>query len=184
MTAILSVFWRICIFRSGPDVVPTNSILLGLVILANALTGIIAWSILEPVIPTPPPDETAEVAIVSDSLSIVTRAAVSLASTSVLVWLILTLMGFGARFNKTLTALFGTDILITAVATLVIFATMLMSPILGQIAILGWYFWTIGVFGFILHRALEISIGFGIAAAIFVMVFTIAITDVTTTPTP
>ena len=182
MTAILSVFWRICIFRSGPDVVPTNSVLLGLVILINALTGIVAWSILESVIPLPPPEETADVAIVSDSLSIVTRAAVSLASTSVLVWLILTLMSFGARFHQTLTAIFGTDILITAVATLVIFATMLMSPILGQIAILAWYFWTIGVFGFIMHRALEISIGFGIAAAIFVMVFTIAITNVTITP--
>lgn len=183
MTAILSVFWRICLFRSGPDAVPANSALLGLVILANAVVGITAWAIQSSIAPSAPPSETADVVIVSGLLSVVTVVTVSLACTSGLVWLILNLMGFSARLVQTLTALFGSDVLITTVATLLIFATTLISTDLAQITSLFAMFWAIGVFGFILHRALEISIGFGIVGAIFVVIFTTALTFTMTTPT-
>ena len=45
--------------------------------------------------------------------------------------------------------------------------------------ILGTFFWNAAVLGFILHKALEISRGLGIAAAVFILIFTIAITQVT-----
>ena len=182
MTAILSVFWQICTFRSGPDAVPANTTLLALVILANAVISMIASSFLQTIVPSSPPGESIDVAVVSDSLSLATSVVVSLASTAGLVWLLLTLMGFGARIYQTLTALFATDIILTTISTFVIFVATLMNTSLSQIAFLGMFFWTVGVFGFILHKALEISMGFGIAAALFVLIFTIAITQVTITP--
>lgn len=181
MTAILLVFWRICTFRGGPDLVPASTALLGLVIVANAVTSIVASSFLQTILPSAPPGETMEVAVVSDTLVLFTGVVVSLASTSALIWLLLTLMGFSARIYQTLTAVFGTDIILTTISTLMIFLATSMNTALSQLAFLGMFFWTVGTFGFILHKALEIALGFGIAAALFVLIFTIAITQVTTT---
>ncbi|NKC00818.1 MAG: hypothetical protein GKR90_20300 [Pseudomonadales bacterium] len=180
MTAILLVFWRICIFRGGPDSVPANTTLLAIVIFASALTSLIASSFLQTILPPPPPTDVMDVEIVSSEFNLVTSVVVSQASTAGLVWLILALMSLNSRLYQTLTAVFGTDIILTSVSTLGILIATLVSPALSQIAFLGMFFWTVGTFGFILHKALEISLGLGVAAALFVMIFTIAITQVTT----
>jgi hypothetical protein len=181
MTAILLAFWRICIFKGGPDAVPANSTLLAIIIFASAVTSLVASSFLQTILPPPPPTDVMDVAVVSDGFNLVTSVVVSQASTAGLVWLVLALMGFNGRLYQTLTAVFGTDIILTSVSTFAIFIATLLSPTLSQIAFLGMFFWTVGTFGFILHKALEIALGLGIAAAMFVMIFTIAITQVTTT---
>lgn len=181
MAAIILVFWRICTFRGGPDAVPSSTLFLTLVILANAVVSLIASSFLQSVLPQPAAPDTTDFTIVSDGFNLVTTIIVSQASTAGLVWLILTLMNFPQRLYQTLTALFGTDIIITLVSAAVVMLTTFLSPVLSQVAFLGMFFWTVGTFGYILHKAVEISLGFGIAAALFVMIFSIAITQVTTT---
>jgi hypothetical protein len=181
MTAILLVFWRICIFKGGPDSVPANTTLLAIVIFISALTSLIASSFLQTVLPPPPPPaDVMDIKVVSTEFSLITSVVVSQASTAGLVWLVLALMSFNGRLYQTLAAVFGVDIIVTAVSTCAIFITTLISPALSQIAFLGMFFWSVGTLGFILHKALELSLGLGIAAALFVMIFTIAITQVTT----
>lgn len=180
MTAILLVFWRICIFKGGPDSVPANTTLLAIVIFISALTSLIASSFLQTVLPPPPPADVMDIKVVSSEFSLITSVVVSQASTAGLVWLVLALMSFNGRLYQTLAAVFGVDSIVTAVSTCAIFITTLISPVLSQIAFLGMFFWSVGTLGFILHKALELSLGLGIAAALFVMIFTIAITQVTT----
>ena len=180
MTAILLVFWRICIFKGGPDSVPANTTLLAIVILISALTSLLASSFLQTVLPPPPPTDVMDVAVVSSEFSLITSVVVSQASTAGLVWLVLALMSLNDRLYQTLAAVFGVDTIVTAVSTCAIFITTLISTVLSQIAFLGMFFWSVGTLGFILHKALELSLALGIAAALFVMIFTIAITQVTT----
>ncbi len=179
MTAIVSVFWRICIFKGGPDTLPANTTLLALIIVANALTSIVVSSFLQSLLPAIPDTENMDVAIVSDSLSLLTGVVVTQASTAGLVGLILMLMGHSSRLYQTLTAIFGTDIILTIVSAAAIFLVTLINTIIIQVVFLGTFFWNAAVLGFILHKALEISRGLGIAAAVFILIFTIAITQVT-----
>lgn len=180
MAAIILVFWRICTFRGGPDTVPVSTLLLTVVIVANAVISLIASSVLQSIMPPPAVSETADLTIVSNEFNLITTVIVSQASTAALVGLILAMMNFTQRLYQTLTALFGTDIIITALGAAVVMIATVLNPILSQVAFLGMFIWTVGTFGFILHKALEISMGFGIAAALFVMIFSIAITQVTT----
>ena len=98
MKSIFQLFWRICLFRDGPETIPANNVLLLLTLIANAGMNIVvqlAWG-----------GET------------VTRFVITM----------LTL-------------------------------------------------WSLAVYGFIFHRALNIHIALGIGMALFVVVFSMAITQ-------
>mgnify|MGYP001951650403 CR=1 FL=1 len=72
----------------------------------------------------------------------------------------------------------GADLILTVLTTLAVAIGQLLHPMLAQFAILAMFIWTVAVIGFILHRALEISLGFGVAAGLFVMTFSFAISQV------
>ena len=182
MTAIVSVFWRICLFKTGPDVIPANNFLLGLLI---ALNIVISWSatmLLQAVVPISPEVtnqmDAQELAALSDGFLLFARVLVSLASTGALIWGLLNLMSHGARTNKVLCAVFGCDIILTTLTFVTVYIGQTLLPALGQFAMLGTFLWSLSVTGFILHRALEISWGFGIAASLFIMIFSFAISQV------
>ena len=142
--------------------------------------------LLEPVLAIPPEVtnqmEDAQVLALTDGFSMMVRVVVSLASTAALSWGLLSLMGHGSRINKVLGAILGSDIILTALTAPVVIVGVSLHPVLAQLSILGMFFWTVAVLGFIFHRALEISMGFGIMAGLFVIIFTIAITQVAIAP--
>lgn len=182
MIAIVSVFWRICLFKIGPDVIPANNFLLGLLIALNAIVSWSASMLLQALLPISPEitnqiDER-ELAAMTDGFLLFSRVFVSLASTAALTWGVLAMMGKGARLYKVLCAMFGADLILTVLTTLAVAIGQLLHPMLGQFAILAMFIWTVAVIGFILHRALEISLGLGVAAGLFVMTFSFAISQV------
>ena len=168
MVAIVSLFWHICTFRSGPNVIPLNTALTGLVILVNGLLNIgVLMALGEPDI---------------DLVQAGTIAVVSMASTAGLVWFVMLLMNRGQRFAQSITALFGTDVILTLLLALVIGVSSTIHESAALFALTLLRLWSLAVYGFIFQRALEIHIGFGITMALFVVVFTVAITQTAISP--
>ena len=185
MTALVSLLWRICLLRSGPETVPASNFLLGLLIAVNAAISWIATIILQAMIPIP--EELSnqlsaeQLAALSDGFLLFTRVVVTLACSATLIWGLLTLMNFQERTNKVLCAVFGTFSILTTVRFIATLIGLTVHPTVVQLVSLGMLFWTVAVLGFILHRALEISNGFGIAAALFILTFTFAVGQVVVT---
>ncbi len=183
MTALFTLFWRICTFKNGPETIPANSLILGLVLVLNAITNLVGRMILDTLTlrslsQTNPEIVSAENLEELSLMTTVTQVVVGLAATAGLVWLVLTLMNFGQRFPRTICALLGVDVLLTVISCAAMALGLAVHPQVGNLIYLGLVFWSIAVFGFIFHRALEISMGFGVAAAIFVMLFSVAISQV------
>jgi hypothetical protein len=163
MKSIVLLFWRICIFRSGPDAVPASNTFTAVVIALNALVNIIVQLMLG-----------------ADQVTLllaVTLAIVSLAGTGALVWFVMMLMGLVNRVQQTITAIFGTDIIMTILTSIAFAATGSISETVAIFAITLLTLWSLMIYGFIFHRAMNIHIGFGIAIALFVVIFSVAITQ-------
>ncbi|MEM9622356.1 MAG: hypothetical protein AAF993_11945 [Pseudomonadota bacterium] len=164
MSQIVLLYWRICIFVSGPDAVPASRTLLGATIVVNALLSIAMYMwVNEP-----------------DFLTAATLVTVSMAGTGGLVWVIMQLMDLRHRLPQTLTALYGVDIITTALTGLIAVFTNVDEPGLtatgvSMVSLL--MLWNLAIVAFIFHRALNIHLGFGMLVALFVLIFSIAMSQ-------
>ena len=151
MKPILAVFWNICLLRRGPELVPTHPLFVGAVVVADVLASFFVGLRFAGADITP--------------MQIATSTFVSIATLAAATWTALTLRGVIGRFPATITALFGCDLLFTLLA----FATVSLvgginSPVtMGVGALIG--IWSIAVNGFILHRALNVTVFVGIFLA-------------------
>jgi hypothetical protein len=163
MKSIALLFWRICIFRSGPDTIPVNNILTIAVIAVNALLSIaVQLTYADPAI---------------TALSAVTLAVVSLAGTGGLIWFVMALMNLTNRVAQTVTAVFGVDIILTTITAVAFALAGAIDDSVRFFAVTLLTLWSLAIYGFIFHRAMNIHIGFGIAIALFVVIFSVAITE-------
>ncbi|MDE0420363.1 MAG: hypothetical protein OXK76_05665 [Gammaproteobacteria bacterium] len=144
MTAVLRLFWNICLLRDGPETVPTHTWFLVSLIAAELAIGVVVLSVAYP--------------HYSFALSL-NLALINLAVTASVAWFALYLRNHESRFPATLGAILGTEVLIDGVSALVLGATSGIAQttttwILGM--------WNIAVVGFILHRALGTRLWVGI----------------------
>ncbi len=163
MKSIFQLFWRICLFRDGPETIPANNVLLLLTLIANAGMNIVvqlAWG-----------GENVTV------LRAITIAIVSLAGTGGLVWFVMMLMSLTNRLPQTLTAIFGVEVILTGLSALLLLSSDVLGTGVTRFVITMLTLWSLAVYGFIFHRALNIHIGLGIGMALFVVVFSMAITQ-------
>ena len=180
MIAIVQAFWRICLFKGGPESIPASNFLLTLVILLNALITFFAGWILQSALPTPESAQLTpeQIATLQSPLATLTRAVIGLVSTAVLVWGMLNLMGHAERVPRTLSAFFGTDAILKILTLLAVLVTLNTSSMLAEISIVALFFWKVATFGFILHRAMSIGVGLGVVAGLFILIFTFAVSQV------
>ena len=144
MTAVLRLFWNICLLRDGPETVPTHTWFLVSLIAAELAMGVVLSAVLYPDL----------------SLSLwLNLALINLAVIASIAWFALYLRNCEARFPATLGAILGTEVLIDALGTVALGAT---SGIAEQTT--GWILtvWSVAVVGFILHRALASRLWVGI----------------------
>jgi hypothetical protein len=148
MKAVFQTFWRICLFRQSPAHVPTQDWFVTSVVVANLLTSIVVSLSLSPSL-----DSTIA------ALETATRVVVSLATWAALVWLATFLREHPDRFPGTITALFGCDLIITALFGLLapVISSLGQNPL--TILYLGLLVWSLAVAGFILSQALSIRMG-------------------------
>ena len=163
MKSIAALFWGICIFKTGPDAIPANNIFTIAVIALNALLNIaVQLTFSDPAVTV---------------LSAVTLAVVSLAGTGALVWFVMSLMSLTKRVAQTVTAVFGVDVIMTTITGVAYAVTGTIDDSVRFFAVTLLTLWSLAVYGFIFHRAMNIHIGFGMAIAMFVVVFSVAITE-------
>ena len=159
MKTVIQMFWRICLLRQSPAQVPTQSWFVATVVVANLLTSVIVSISI---------DQAATL------LEITTRVVVGQATYAALVWLATYLREFPDRFAGTLTAIFGCDMIITAMFGVLVPIFRAFSDGTLSILSLGFMVWSLAVAGFILAKALSTQIGIGILLALGMTVMTVA----------
>ena len=144
MTAVLRLFWNICLLRDGPETVPTHTWFLVSLIAAELAMGVVLSAVMYPNL--------------SPALWL-NLALINLAVTASIAWFALYLRNCEPRFLATLGAILGTEVLIDAVGALALSATSG-----GARVTTGWILtlWSVAVIGFILHRALATRLWVGI----------------------
>ncbi len=159
MIAIAQLFWRICVFKAGPDAVPPNQYLVVAAICVDGLVSLLAQVFLNDF----------------SWLNAATAVVVNIAMITALIYGLLSMMELTARFQQTIGAIFGTDIILTLITIVALLLTSTAPELLASIVSIASLFWTLAVFGFIYHHAMNIHIGFGIAFAFFSIVFSYAV---------
>ena len=156
MTAILSMYWSICLLKRGPQYVPSQALFLIILVSANLLANtILQLSFIETETP----------------LSVFSFMLVSLVITCVLVWAALHLKKQLNRFPQTISAMVGCDLLITLLGSFAIAFSSTGSAndqLTQGIAVL-FAIWTFAVWGYVLHHALSISVLQGISLSMAVV---------------
>ncbi len=144
MTAVLRLFWNICLLRDGPEAVPTHTWFLISLIAAELAMGVVLSAVMYPNLSLP---------------LWLNLAAINLAVTASIAWFALYLRNCEQRFPATLGAILGTEVLIDAVGSLALGTTSGVAEVTtGWIVLL----WSVAVVGFILHRALATKLWVGI----------------------
>ncbi len=141
MLPVITFFWRLCTLRAHSSNVPTAGWFVALVVTANILTSL-GLSLLI--------TEDAE------PWSIATAIVVQQASFACLLWLALYFRSLDVRFPATLTAVFGSDLLMTAMLGALLPLLRIISDGAASSAIFIFFMWNMAIYGHILHQALEI----------------------------
>lgn len=148
MTAVLRLFWNICLLRNGPETVPTHTWFLVSLVTAELAIGVVVLAVVYP--------------DYSLALSL-NLAFINLAVTASITWFALYLRNHEPRFPATLGAILGTEVLIDAVSALALGAT---SGMARQATLWVVTVWSVAVVGFILRRALATRLWVGIMLAL------------------
>ncbi len=147
MKALWSLFWRVVAMRQGPEDVPFSRELMLLAIAASLGLGLASRLAVSPTL----------------WLSLLGVAALTVALEVLMLSSLLAFKGLGNRFVQSLTAIYGAETLLGLLGLPLIalyLAAGPESPLLGigfllELLLLGW---SLGVRGFIYHRALNVSI--------------------------
>lgn len=156
MRSLFIVFANICLLRRGPELVPTLPWFVAAVAILNFLASFVVSNHL---------GQSLSTAALASSL-LVTMATIAAVS-----WTALYLRGKDARFTATITAMFGCDLILTVLVGITMLAVGGVTTAIGQgvLALVG--LWSIAINGFILHRAMEVSVWIGIVVAFGMALF-------------
>jgi hypothetical protein len=159
MLPIFNLFWRIAQLKSGPELLPTSSFLLLAITVCNVVLSLIIST-----------------SIGTQSVTTVaTTILTSLAAQVLIIYGLLMLVGKAARLTQTLTAYLGCDLLLNMVIGVCIAVMQLLNVDFMTTLALLIFFWSILVFGYILHKAMEIHMAMAVALAFLLTLVTVAI---------
>lgn len=147
MTAVLKLFFGICLLRSGPEAVPTQNWFLGVLVAANLCLAVFLFGAVEPRL---------------SAMLAFNVALIGLTTTAALTWFVLYIRNLEPRFAATLGATLGTKLVIGA--AMWICHGIVSGDVLSG-AFIVFNLWAIIVAGFILHRALSSKLWLGILLA-------------------
>ncbi|MGH8498363.1 MAG: hypothetical protein ACRERV_06110 [Methylococcales bacterium] len=138
-------FLDICLFRLGPQDLPASAFLFGLVLCLNGIVGLVILSIEAPL------------------LTAIAEFLVSLGLLVGFIWILLALDGKTLRFQQTLTALLGTDIVISLAALpFLIWISFDHHFTAATYLLVASMIWNVAVVGHIIRHALSSPYLFGL----------------------
>ena len=155
MLIVLYFFWRVCLLRHDPQIVPKHPYFLFLVLMANLVCSIILSTLISG----------------GPALRMATGVLVSVATLATLVYLICSLRGASDRFVWTMSVLLGCDLVLTAIFAVIVPLAQMINEIAVIAAYATFMIWSVTVFGFILSRSLKshMAIGVGLAFSMMLM---------------
>lgn len=168
MFVFAQLLTQICLFRRGPEDLPTSNLLLGLLVALNILLSITLYLYLT------------DLTLLRAS----TLVVASLAGAAGLIWLVLSLMNFSQRFVQTFTAMVGVDVILGLLNGLLTVFTLQENGTyntFGSFAWLALTIWNLSIYATIFQRALEVHAAIGLGIALFVVLFSYAIGQVALT---
>ncbi|NJN52046.1 MAG: hypothetical protein HC809_10025 [Gammaproteobacteria bacterium] len=156
MRSLFIVFVNIILLRRGPELVPTQPWFVGAVAIINFMASFVVSN---------------HVGAALTTAALATSLLVTMATLSVVVFAALYLRGFDRRFPATITAMFGCDLIFTVMVGVLMLLVGGVATSMGTtlLALIG--LWSIAVNGFILHRAMEVSVAIGILLAFATAMF-------------
>ena len=164
MTAVLKLFWNICLLRGGPESVPTHTWFLCVLVAAQLSFAVLMLGIVSPALP------------VALAFNV---ALVNLVVTVSIVWFTLYVRRLEARFPATLGAVAGTSLVIDVAFAL---SYSLTNGVVQQGTFWACWIWGVVVIGFILHRALSCKLLAGILLSFGVALISIVVGQATLGP--
>lgn len=156
MGPIIRLFWLLCLMRVGPEQVPTVKPFVVLVTVGFVVTNLVIIALAGGEVPQALGNLSVWFAVVVGGL-----------------YFLLAFKGMLHRFTATYTAILGQDIMITIISSPFVFLLLLgdggSAKEFASGALLFFYGWSLLITGFILHRAMNVSLllGFFIAFALF-----------------
>ena len=159
MLTLFNQFWLIAQLKSGPEHLPASSFLLLIITVFNiALSLIISVNIGT-----------------QSSATVATTILTSLAAQAFTIYVLLSLVGKSERLTQTLIAYFGCDLLMNLVIGLCIVAMRLLGVDFMTTLAFMIFFWSILIFGFILHKAMEVHMAMAVVLAFLLTLVTVAL---------
>ncbi len=164
MRFLVSLFWNICLTRKGPEEVPAQYALIGLLILGKIVFVLLVNLALHTEI---------------NGQSLILQVATWAVVLGLLTALALYARDYFERFIPTFGAILGSDLLVTSLYGAILLGVSVsgvevsqqIAMILNSVVQL----WTIFIVGFIMHRALDLNIGLGIIVGLIINMFSLAI---------
>ena len=164
MRFLVSLFWNICLTRKGPEEVPAQYALIGLLILGKIVFVLGVNVALHTEI---------------NGLSLTLQVATWAAALGLITGLVLYARDHFERFIPTFGAILGSDLLVTSLYGAILLGVSVSgAEVSRQLATaLNWIvqFWTMFIVGFIMHRALDLNIGLGIIVGLIINWFSLAV---------
>ena len=161
MIKIINFFWQICIFKKGPEQVPTAPVFAGVVIAASLLVSVGA-TFFEPAL---------EGNLIKAIFVILVSTAVQLSIFTIL----LLYKNVFPRIKETVLALLGADTLLSLIGIVILVVLEILNGNLesgglaiqvSRFALTALVVWSLAVTGFILHRTTNTGLFLGNAIAL------------------
>jgi hypothetical protein len=145
MYSLIRAFWNICMLRAGPQDLPASGVLFGLALAVNVASNIVV-----------------SVSALLDTSTLGRLVVAAFVETLVMlatVYLLLSILGHGARALQTLTALAGTAAAINVLAMPMIWISPLFVNLNNPFALLLVFLvlWSVVIVAHILRHALSIT---------------------------
>lgn len=153
MSRLITLFWSIAIFKSGPQDLPFSAPLMRWTLLINAITS---FMILQ----------------MSPTNTALPQVLVDLLLSAAYIWPLLYFAALKSRFTQTWTAWLGTDVIINLFAIAPLYNLSQGPSNWNSVLLLLLLVWHIAVYGHILRQALDRGWTMGIGLGLFYMMLT------------
>ncbi|MFK7916127.1 MAG: hypothetical protein AB8B93_19595 [Pseudomonadales bacterium] len=155
MAALLKELWRLCLFRSSPARLPSLPVVAIALLIADWFASVFIIRTLSPEF---------------DATRVLLNIAVAQLALAALVLGMLRLGRKSERWAQTMSGLYGCDLLLTLLFGMLLPIARSIGPSPGNMMEILLFLWTVTIYGYIVHLAMEIPLLAGMLAALGILI--------------
>ena len=155
MAALFKALWQLCLFRASPAQLPSLPVVACLLLIADWLASVLIIRTLSPEF---------------DAGRVLLNIAVAQLALAALVLGMLQLGSKRERWAQTMSALYGSDLLLTLLFGILLPIARAIGSSAGNMMEILLFLWTVTIYGYIVHLAMEIPLLAGMLAALGILI--------------